>query len=524
MKSAIVGFLLSICFAVSASATYNSGSHKIRSVELEPAVACLGEEVGVTVQVELDGKFYSVQKWGSTSIDGVCFEHDNHQSSDGKKTFNESFTIVAPGDQGLGNLQIKTFKYDNCFYHEKTENVDLETISCVEDGEDGTNCWDSNENGVADLPDEDVNNDGQVDVLDCRGADGDDCTIEQVRGGAKICCGETCFTIFDGEDGVDGEDGEDGEDGLGCTVRPKRHGGGYVIECGDGTSVIVRDGRDGEDGEDGLSCWDLNGNGEKDFEADTPWWCYFLPWKPSCRVQDFTEDTNSDGTIDVLDCRGMDGEDGADGLDGINCWDLNGNEEGDFCHPRLASLFDGLCPTRDDFFVEYECEVPPENANKAMLTAREYNGLCGAVLTCEEYLLTTTNADAEAVSFICDFTEDSNRDEVIDAFDCQGNQGNRGGDGEDGEDGRDGRDGTDGADGVDGQDGQDGENCDVIDNLDATCTIACPGSEVFVYECGVGAEPVETNSSLCGSFGGITVVAMLLPLGFMRFRRRRYSC
>ncbi len=35
------------------------------------------------------------------------------------------------------------------------------------DGSDGVACWDLNENGVGDLPDEDLNGDGVVDVLDC---------------------------------------------------------------------------------------------------------------------------------------------------------------------------------------------------------------------------------------------------------------------------------------------------------------------------------------------------------------------
>ena len=34
-------------------------------------------------------------------------------------------------------------------------------------GADGVSCWDLNENGVADA-DEDINNDGVVDVLDCQ--------------------------------------------------------------------------------------------------------------------------------------------------------------------------------------------------------------------------------------------------------------------------------------------------------------------------------------------------------------------
>jgi hypothetical protein len=35
-------------------------------------------------------------------------------------------------------------------------------------GPDGISCWDLNENGVGDLPDEDINGDGVVDVLDCQ--------------------------------------------------------------------------------------------------------------------------------------------------------------------------------------------------------------------------------------------------------------------------------------------------------------------------------------------------------------------
>jgi hypothetical protein len=39
-------------------------------------------------------------------------------------------------------------------------------------GADGLPCWDLNGNGSADLPDEDVNGDSTVDVLDCRGPAG----------------------------------------------------------------------------------------------------------------------------------------------------------------------------------------------------------------------------------------------------------------------------------------------------------------------------------------------------------------
>ena len=35
-------------------------------------------------------------------------------------------------------------------------------------GADGLSCWDLNENGVADFPDEDTNDDGVIDVNDCQ--------------------------------------------------------------------------------------------------------------------------------------------------------------------------------------------------------------------------------------------------------------------------------------------------------------------------------------------------------------------
>ncbi len=39
-------------------------------------------------------------------------------------------------------------------------------------GSDGISCWDLNENGVPDLPDEDTNGDGVVNVEDCRAPGG----------------------------------------------------------------------------------------------------------------------------------------------------------------------------------------------------------------------------------------------------------------------------------------------------------------------------------------------------------------
>ena len=80
------------------------------------------------------------------------------------------------------------------------------------DGTDGLNCWDINGNAVPD-PEEDINEDGTWNALDCQGPVG-----------------------TDGQDGADGDPGIAGEPGT--------------------------------DGMDGLSCWDLNGNGSADLNED----------------------------------------------------------------------------------------------------------------------------------------------------------------------------------------------------------------------------------------------------------------
>ena len=119
-----------------------------------------------------------------------------------------------------------------------------------------------------------------------------------LRGGVGLSLAVACV-LFAGcgsdmaDGGVDGPtDGTSGGDGAVAAPLP------------------------GRDGVDGLSCWDLDGDGVRDPE----------------------EDINGDGEFDASDCRGADasdgepGAEGADGLagtDGLNCWDLNGNGQGD---------------------------------------------------------------------------------------------------------------------------------------------------------------------------------------------------
>ncbi len=564
MKNIIFAILFSICLYVPVLANGDGGSHSIESVEMNPASVCAGEEVQVTVEVELEGSYYdnyhSAQRWASTSIDGVCFEHDDHvlDYEDYGATFTEVFTFTAPGTQGIGNVQIKTFKSDNCYSHEDTQNVDLEILFCPKDG---INCWDLNQNGEADFPDEDTNDDEEINVLDCRGQDGTDCTLYQVRGGVKICCGRKCLTIFNGQDGE------------GCSVRPNDYGDGYIIECGDDTSVVVHDGQDGAschvsqedgcavitcgddtvaticDGEDGESC-QVN---EPDYDGCVDIVCGNYTSTvcdgdtgprgypgTSCEVY-------REGLCVHIECEGT--ESYAQICDGLNCFDINQNGNKDMCHPRLVRLFDE-CPDPEDFFLEYECEYPPSDT-KAMVMGKGYEGNCGSVVTCEEYLQNTDLND-EAIIEVCNFTEDVNGDNEINVLDCRGDTGATGNDGatgetgpvgsaggngssgstgaqgeigETGEQGEEGVRGVPGIRGASGRPGADGQGCDVVDNKDNSCTIFCVGSEVIVFNCGNGpeigtTEEVVSTPNACGAFSGLTFVAMMIPIGFIRLRSR----
>ena len=55
---------------------------------------------------------------------------------------------------------------------------------------------------------------------------------------------------IDGVNGLNGADGMNGQDGKSCKVRDAPNGA--VIECEDGTTVLIKDGQDGQDGQDGV--------------------------------------------------------------------------------------------------------------------------------------------------------------------------------------------------------------------------------------------------------------------------------
>ena len=125
------------------------------------------------------------------------------------------------------------------------------------DGANGLACWDLDGDGLPSLLTEDADGDGDVDVDDCRGADGSD--------------------GVDGVDGVDGAPGVDGEDGAPGMVGATGMAGAAGEDGNDGSA-----GPTGAPGEDGLACWDLDGDG-----------------LPSL----VDEDTDGDGDVDVDDCR-----------------------------------------------------------------------------------------------------------------------------------------------------------------------------------------------------------------------------
>lgn len=90
----------------------------------------------------------------------------------------------------------------------QTTNVPDLLLQLVAAGGAGINCWDTNQNGIPNFPGEDANNDGSINVLDCKGATGPA-----------------------GPQGPKGDPGDNGSNGT-----------------------------NGSNGQNGVSCWDLNAN------------------------------------------------------------------------------------------------------------------------------------------------------------------------------------------------------------------------------------------------------------------------
>jgi len=86
-----------------------------------------------------------------------------------------------PGLGKVGDLYIDSSDTDNLVIYKKTAKKTWTNIGSFqgeqgpqgEKGDAGQVCWDLNNNGIGDLPDEDANGDNLVDVADCKGEKGD---------------------------------------------------------------------------------------------------------------------------------------------------------------------------------------------------------------------------------------------------------------------------------------------------------------------------------------------------------------
>ena len=214
------------------------------------------------------------------------------------------------------------------------------------------------------------------------------CSVERtdVEGCFEISCPDGSSAVLC--DGLDGVDGEDGVDGTSCQVEVVE--GGVHLFCDDETEAFISNGDsctvtqedscttviECEDGSvttvtNGVSCFDLNGNclpdlcdplalqvfdnceeffdycsnPQEDYENGLPLDC------------SFTEDVNSDGVVNSLDCigpvgpTGGGGGTGAPGEDGFNCFDLNMNHlpdpEEDVNGDGVVDVMDCIGPVGD---------------------------------------------------------------------------------------------------------------------------------------------------------------------------------
>ncbi len=139
------------------------------------------------------------------------------------------------------------------------------------EGPAGASCWDLDGDGRAG-PGEDVDGDGAVGVLDCRGPQGP--AGPAGPQGPQGPRGERGPIGLPGADGAPGAPGRPGDPGRTGPAGPA--------------------GPPGPAGEPGLACWDLDADG----------------------APDLGEDVDGDGLVGVLDCRGEQGPAGPPGPQG----------------------------------------------------------------------------------------------------------------------------------------------------------------------------------------------------------------
>jgi len=321
MKYKSLGLVAILCsFAAHKSvASCVDGQHmRFNSVTItvpHSLVSTLVVPNSATIQVNVDGGLKSGGDWDSTAIEIVgigtlCFNNPgNNDSVNGGTWVNrtKSFTITAPAVTGIYEAIVTMYRDENC----DGCDIDRDLIFGVGlTGPEGP----QGPQGEQGEPGED-------------GEDGQD-----------------------GQDGEDGVDGEDGSDGVGC-VLTYNEDDSITISCGEGETAESVTVTNGIDGTNGLNCYDLNENGTEDmcdplalesFQSCEAFWAFcnepeiieevtasklgtemkvisaFKFYGDNDLDCLFTEDTNGDSTIDVLDCQGQDGQDGSDGEDGAD--------------------------------------------------------------------------------------------------------------------------------------------------------------------------------------------------------------
>ncbi len=421
--------------------------------------------------------------------DGFCTAEDC-QGVDGEQ--GPAGPIVPIGD--LTDVTITDLQDCNILHFNVTtgawENVFLENLINITDngmagppGAAGIHCWDLNQNGFCD-PIEDVNEDGNCDVLDCQTHCWDlngngicDHLTEDINldGACNVtdCLGATGSN---GSDGIDGNDGSQGIPGINGTDGSDGVDGSQGIPGINGT-----DGSDGIDGSQGIAGED-GSDGSQGINGT-----------------DGSDGVDgSDGSQGINGTDGTDGVDGSQGIPGINGTDGSDGVDGSQGPPGpivpIADLLDVEITNLQDcnilhfnlstgawenVFLESLINItdngvvgPPgpagidgvDGVDGLACWDLNGNGLCDPLTEDKNNDTLCTVLDCQGVACwdlnsngVCDLlTEDINLDFVCNVLDCAGPQGPQGTDGIDGMLGLPGDDGIDGSQGIPGINGTDG--------------------------------------------------------------------
>ncbi len=118
------------------------------------------------------------------SMTPYVFADDDDEDKKTKFKKHKVHTGDGPPPSGLGqvgDLYIDSSDTDNLVIYKKTAKKTWTNLGSFqgeqgpqgEKGDAGQACWDLNNNGIGDMSEEDINGDGTVDALDCKGPKGD---------------------------------------------------------------------------------------------------------------------------------------------------------------------------------------------------------------------------------------------------------------------------------------------------------------------------------------------------------------